>query len=46
MMQQRIHANAQRTAGDAAATEIEELWVVGLIAGGALALFCRAVVPA
>jgi len=46
-MQQRIRANARRTAGDAAAaTGLEVLSLVELIAGGALELLSGAAVPA
>ena len=46
-MQQRIRANARRTAGDApAATGLEVLPPVELIAGGARELLSCAAVPA
>jgi hypothetical protein len=46
LMRERIRANARRTAGGAAATGLEVLSPVELIAGGALELLRGAAVPA
>lgn len=47
VMQELIRANARRTDGDtAAATGLEVLWPVKLIAGGVLELLSGAAVPA
>jgi hypothetical protein len=46
LMQERIRANARRTAGAAVAIELEVWWPAELITGGALELLSCAAVPA